>query len=86
VGRRHVALHIGVRDLEGPVDRCNRNCELPKHDFLIYPESVGSRQQHRGQVASEVENRRFVGAVTHDRMSIDFPIGKFPVGDEEGMK
>jgi hypothetical protein len=81
VGRRQVASHIGVQDLEGPVDRCNRNCEFPKRDFLIYLESMGSRRQHRGQVASEVGNRRFVGAVTHDRVSTDFPIG-----DEEGVE
>jgi hypothetical protein len=86
VGRQQVASHIGVRDLEGPVDRCNRNCEFPKHDFPIYLESVGSRRQHRGQVASEVRNQRFVGAVTHDCVSIDFPIGKFLIGDEEGAK
>jgi hypothetical protein len=76
-----VASHIGVRDLEGPVDRCNKNCEFPKRDFPIYLESVGSRRQHRGQVASEFGNRRFVGAVTHERMSTDLPIG-----DEEGAK
>jgi hypothetical protein len=81
MGRRQVASHIRVRELEGPVDRCNRNCEFPKDDFSIYLESVGSRRQHRGQVASEVGNRRFVGAVNHDRVSIDFPIR-----DEEGTE
>jgi hypothetical protein len=86
VGRRQVASHIGVRDLEGPVNWCNRNCKFSKCDFPIYPESVGSRRQHRGQVASEVGNQRFVGAVTHDRVSTDFPIGKFSIGDEEGVK
>jgi hypothetical protein len=48
---------------------------IPKRDFPIYPESVGSRRQRRGQVASEFGNRRFVRAVTHDRVSTDFPIG-----------
>jgi hypothetical protein len=76
-----VASHIRVRDLEGTVDRCNRNCEFSKHDFPIYLESMGSRRQHRGQVASEVGNQRFMGAVTHDCVSIDLPIGA-----EEGAK
>jgi hypothetical protein len=38
-----VASHIRVRELERSVTLRNRNREFPKHDFPIYPESMGSQ-------------------------------------------
>jgi hypothetical protein len=82
-----VSTHIGDRDLEGSVNWCNGNRDIPIRDFLTCLWSVGHRGTGKwtGGAVSEIRcvGYRRLEIPIVDVANSDFPIGRsFDSGGE----
>jgi hypothetical protein len=75
-----VSTHIGDRDLEGSVNLCNGNWDIPIRDFPTCLQSMGHRGISRWTCVTVLEVRcvgyRRLEIPTVDVADSDFPIGR----------